>query len=246
MKKSEWDLNEIHKKIVVKIPLSILSLFKYLDSKLDTEWMVFLKVKETKNNEIILSDEYFIPEQKVQTAHVEALEDPPNGFDVVVHKHPSGISSFSSTDYEYINSNYAVSLLWVNGTINDAVVQADVMGIKTWIKPDVEILEPEFDFPEELLEKFKKPEPKTKVYVDDGFYRSVEDYLGYDIYYDPFEDRLADAVVSYLEENDVDLDEVSLFELEKYLMDKKGIIIDSKTEDSLIRVLESMGIPVAR
>ena len=164
--KEEWVTEvSIHKKVKIIIPFKIKRLFKYLDKKLDTEWAVFLKIDRVEENKIFLSDEFFIPEQEVQYSRVEPLEQPPNGFNVAVHKHPGSMGSFSSEDYENINANSKISLLWCGGKIADAVIHGDVLGIPVWIPRDmieVEFVDEEFELPEEVMQKFKKKEYSVK------------------------------------------------------------------------------------
>jgi len=160
--KEEWvtEVN-IYKKVKIMIPYKIKRLFNYLDKKLDTEWAVFLKINRVEENKIFLSDEFFIPEQEVQYSHVEPLEQPPNGFNVAVHKHPGSMGGFSSTDYENINANSQISLLWCGGKIADAVIHGEVFGIPVWIPKDmieVEFTDEEFELPGEVMQKFKKKE----------------------------------------------------------------------------------------
>ena len=160
--KEEWVTEvSIHRKVKIIIPFKIKRLFNYLDKKLDTEWAVFLKIDRVEENKIFLSDDFFIPEQEVQYSHVEPLEQPPNGFNVAVHKHPGSMGGFSSTDYENINANSQISLLWCGGKIADAVIHGEVFGIPVWIPKDmieVEFVDEEFELPEEIMQKFKKKE----------------------------------------------------------------------------------------
>ena len=58
--------------------------------------------------------EIFLPKQKVTPGHIDFLEIPEKEkFNTVIHRHPSGVRSFSGTDDEYINKDFEVSILFL-------------------------------------------------------------------------------------------------------------------------------------
>lgn len=240
-KKEEWDNGGLHREIVVKVPERIIALFHFLDRKLSTEWMVFLKVDRIENNIIFLSEEFFIPEQEVQHSHVEAKEQPSREFNVVVHKHPRGIRTFSSTDYENINSNNAISLLWCSGEFTDATIQGTVLGIPVFfrnIRVEKSFAEVELD--EETMKKFKKVEIKTYPYyssrsVSTVSYAQEESYEKW--IEPPYDDMLDEAVWQYLTANEFP-DEVKLEDISQYVKEFTG---RTYTEADIRRALELAG-----
>lgn len=215
-----WDLSP-KMEVIIKVPEKVIKLFRWLDSKLDTEWVVFLKVDRIEENVVYLSEEFFVPEQEVMTSHAEPKEVPPKGFNVAVHKHPNGITSFSSTDYKNICANSFISLLWVNNDIKDATVKlklgdTDILIGKEYIK--VYVVEEIADFGKEILEKIKK---KTFTYPNTLHSLSKENSINpltlkdcYEDYYGwlyaqsdrdaldldaDYEERLAEAIYEFLE-----------------------------------------------
>lgn len=209
--KEEWDNGGLYREIIIHIPVSVESIFRTLDNKLSTEWMVFLKIEKIEGNSIYLSEEVYIPKQRVQHSHVEAVEQPPSEFAVVVHKHPSGVKTFSSTDYENINSNNVVSLLWCDGKVTDAVIQGEVQGIPVFFSN----IRVEISYPDVDMDKFiKKPEPSAKNYY--GTYN----YYDYNRWIEPYfsenniDPEIDDAVYEALRHRGFP-DEVDVYEIKK-------------------------------
>ena len=252
--KEEWVTKvNIHRKIKIIIPFKIKRLFNYLDRKLDTEWAVFLKIDRIEENKIFLSDEFFIPEQEVQYSRVEPLEQPPNGFNVAVHKHPGSMGSFSSEDYENINANSQISLLWCGGKIADAVIHGEVLGVPVWIPKDmveVEFVDEEFELPEEVLSKFKKKEYSVNTVTITGkdFIWTREPPIGkeltvtypYDYTDRPDQDSqwwlLEDTVADYLAFNEYP-DELDYDDLKSYIQ-RMGVC---PSDDELKQILQWYG-----
>ena len=156
--KDEWDA-KLDNHIEIHIPENLIKVFKAMDAKFKTEWMLYLKVEKIEDNKIYLGTEYYVPEQEVSTASVEPKELPPEGFDAVIHKHPSGLTSFSSTDWENVNGNSKISLLWVNNEIRDAAVMVRFEDYPLRVGKDLIkiIIDEELpEIPEEALSKVKE------------------------------------------------------------------------------------------
>ncbi|MFZ4589711.1 MAG: hypothetical protein ACOYN6_01840 [Ignavibacteria bacterium] len=87
------------------------------------EFSIVTKIKEKDDATLILSEEYYIPKQKVANTSIEYLPDQ-YSFNTVIHRHPNGMNNFSSTDRNYINQNFELSILYtredgfVNGVYN--------------------------------------------------------------------------------------------------------------------------------
>ena len=107
----------IVKSIPCVIPLFMEELMATINRKFsNVEFSIFAKsYYDEERKKIFLTEEYYIPKQEVTFAGVDYNEGPPEGFNTVIHKHPSGISHFSSTDDTYINQNHDYSLLWTGG-----------------------------------------------------------------------------------------------------------------------------------
>lgn len=121
--KGEWE-GELYKEVEIHVPERMVKLLKALDNVTETEWVVFLKVKEIVDNKVFIDEsEYFIPEQEATYSTVEPVEDIPKGFDVAVHKHPRSVTSFSSTDEKNINANSFISILWEDQQFKNATIK---------------------------------------------------------------------------------------------------------------------------
>ena len=113
-------------KVFVHMPKSLAKLLVQLSRKLDTEYSVILygditpypPIHDKDEEATVTITDYYIPKQSVSSAYVDILEPVQpirNGKRVLgtVHKHPSGITSFSYTDHEYTNSKFPFNLLFV-------------------------------------------------------------------------------------------------------------------------------------
>jgi len=93
------------------IPFEIEQVIEGISKKItDTEFSILGNIIEETDESIILSPEYYIPEQEVTAASVDIIEDV-SGYDVVFHTHPAGVKNFSRTDVESINNNFRLSIL---------------------------------------------------------------------------------------------------------------------------------------
>jgi len=84
--------------------------------------------KATREGDVFrISEEFFIPEQEVTSGKVEFKNKAEmNGWNCIIHKHPSGLRSFSSTDDETINGNNDVSILFCDGEFVTAVANIKI------------------------------------------------------------------------------------------------------------------------
>lgn len=115
---------KILKKMDVVIPLKLLLICNQIADKVKgDEFSIVTNILEKEDTEITLSDEYYIPKQQIDHSNIEYLPDDYK-FNTVIHRHPDGCDSFSSTDQEYINQNFELSILYtkrdgfVNGLYN--------------------------------------------------------------------------------------------------------------------------------
>ena len=128
-----FNIQEIEKKVREKF-------------KSDQEFSIFLHGDFNDNGELVLSDTYYIPKQSVGPASVDYKEEPHSFYNGCLHRHPSGCTSFSSTDKRYINSNFMFSLLYVNQKIHTGIINIPYHGnrriqvpLKTdFVSPEIE------------------------------------------------------------------------------------------------------------
>ena len=124
-KREAWESGiKILDKMDVIIPAKLLFVCDKIAGKVHSdEFSIVTNIKEKDDNTLILCEEYYIPKQKVASTSIEYLPDEYN-FNTVIHRHPNGMNSFSSTDRNYINQNFELSILYtredgfVNGVYN--------------------------------------------------------------------------------------------------------------------------------
>ena len=124
-KREAWESGiKILDKMDVIIPAKLLFVCDKIAGKVHTdEFSIVTNIKEKDDNTLILSEEYYIPKQKVANTSIEYLPDE-YSFNTVIHRHPNGMNNFSSTDRNFINQNFELSILYtredgfVNGVFN--------------------------------------------------------------------------------------------------------------------------------
>jgi len=124
-KREAWESGiKILDKMDVIIPAKLLFVCDKIAGQVHLdEFSIVTNIKEKDDKTLILSEEYYIPKQKVANTSIEYLPDEYN-FNVVIHRHPDGMNNFSSTDRNYINQNFELSILYtredkfVNGVFN--------------------------------------------------------------------------------------------------------------------------------
>ena len=98
----------------------------YLASKISTEFAFYLANYEVRQYRdttffIIPHQEIIIPKQRASSAEVEITESMP--YPINGHKHPRGVTTFSTVDLEYITNNADISLLVTEDGIQEATVR---------------------------------------------------------------------------------------------------------------------------
>ncbi len=124
-KSEAWESGiKVLDKMDVIIPAKLLFVCDKIAGKVHSdEFSIVTNIKEKDDATLILSDEYYIPKQRVANTSIEYLPDDYN-FNSVIHRHPDGMNSFSSTDRNFINQNFELSILYtredgfVNGVYN--------------------------------------------------------------------------------------------------------------------------------
>jgi hypothetical protein len=88
------------------------------------EFGVFLCGKVSDDGKMVLTEDFYVPQQKVSGATIDfEEEEPPDPkYNGVIHRHPNGCKGFSGTDSHFINRNFEFSLLYVDNDINIGVM----------------------------------------------------------------------------------------------------------------------------
>lgn len=146
--KGSWDSGfNVIRKMNVIVPMNLLLVCNQIASRLKgNEFSIVTRIDKKTDSEIYLSEEYYIPKQKVSSGSIEYLPDE-NDFNVVIHRHPDNINSFSPTDNNYINQNFQLSILYtkseafVNGLYNMKLSDDTILQVPINIITDYEIEE---------------------------------------------------------------------------------------------------------
>jgi len=145
------------KDIEVEIPISLVYVMRQISEKMttDSEFGLYLK-GEFVDRKLIVSEEYYVPKQKVSRASID-FDDEDGGpeWNGVIHKHPTGCTGFSGTDDGSINSNHLFSLLFESNQIKSGEINLTVKEILGRIRLplDLTFRHPEIDVPDNLIEK---------------------------------------------------------------------------------------------
>lgn len=111
-KSEAWESGlKILKRMQVVIPLKLLLVCNQIAEKVDDEFSIVSNIAEINDIEITLSEEFYIPKQIVSHSNIEYQPDEYK-FNTVIHRHPDGCNSFSSTDQSFINQNFELSILY--------------------------------------------------------------------------------------------------------------------------------------
>lgn len=142
----ESELNIISS-IQVVIPVKLYLVCNQIASKVGgNEFSIVTDIKEKDNQNILLTDDFYIPKQKVNSSNIDYLPDNYH-HSVCIHRHPDGCNGFSSTDKEYINQNFVLSLLYtrrdgfVNGIYNMRLDDKTMIQLPVEIKVDYNLEE---------------------------------------------------------------------------------------------------------
>jgi len=183
-KKDHWTNESVRivKSIDCYVPKYISNIMKALNKKFEsTEFSIFGMIDFNKNeNQFELDSVYYIPKQKVSGASVDYLEDAPEGYNLVIHKHPRGCRSFSSTDNEYINQNFDYSLLWEGNKFVSGQVRLNTKFGMMSLSLDIHEEEEELPtIPEDELKKIEETHVVVYKHNYNSNWRDCEDYNDY-------------------------------------------------------------------
>jgi len=148
---------------IIAVPISLLITLRRIERMTNNEFLMYCDCEE-KEGVIIVNNCHF-PRQEVTTASVDVEE--PSLKPVVIHRHPRGVHGFSGTDYEYINANHRISLLFVDGKIRKGVITEKMpCGIYMYVPindDDIIYIFDKIDVDEDLIKQFNE-NVKVKVY----------------------------------------------------------------------------------
>lgn len=119
----------------------ILSVCNFLRAHTSGNEFSILCKGEWVKNKYVVSDDFVIPNQKVDRVSVyyddEDLHNHrSNGYNVVIHCHPFTSNSFSHTDNTTINAHFECSILYSEGSFTTAVIPITVCdGLTIQMKP---------------------------------------------------------------------------------------------------------------
>ncbi len=135
-----WIDNEtFFRDILLQVPRSFLLELLAMSNLTDKEFAYLLKIEEDLPKIKIV--DWYLPKQKNDSGSVLICERL-NGYDGVIHRHPNGLEKFSNIDWEYLNKNYKLSLIYCDGRITDMAYKVKVGDKYTWIRSfDIDIIE---------------------------------------------------------------------------------------------------------
>ena len=135
----ESGLEIVKPPINIIVPASLVDVMTSIEAQIkNAEFSIYVKADISNVGDVVISEEYCIPDQNVSMADVEYNDPPVDGFNAVIHKHPSGMRVFSTTDDKYINKNFEVSLLWCDKMFVTAIVNYEIRsGVKLQLEGEV-------------------------------------------------------------------------------------------------------------
>lgn len=116
-------------------------------------------------------EQFYFPQQKVTAVSIQFLEEPPGPeWNVVIHRHPSGVRTFSSTDKNSINEEFLASILFIPmWDFPDAVVNIPIAaGSKFQTSANVKVEGGLIDVPDWLVERVHQNIEQLKVVQASG------------------------------------------------------------------------------
>lgn len=156
---------EVIEKFECVVPVEIHNIIRSINQEFpNDEFSVFLKVElDFESRQIIVDrDKWYIPRQEVSGTFVDYKEDD-LGFNGVMHKHPKGVRSFSSTDKAWINQNFEVSLLWIYDEWVTGIVNLQTPAGR--VQLPVKVYEEETFIPNEDVKQVAREKIAKKTYT---------------------------------------------------------------------------------
>lgn len=158
----------------IVIPHSVDNLLKLLHVNMtdkSSEFGIYLKATLNPDTgkaiikpvNIETGENFYVPKQQVSAASIVFNEPPPDSsFNCIIHRHPKGCTSFSSTDMNSINQEFAVSLIYIPNEPENKTYPDNLINLKinedTFLrfrKQKVEVKQPLLVVSELVLEAIK-------------------------------------------------------------------------------------------
>lgn len=141
------------------VPYSIQLFMRNIERKLNSsvEFGAFLSGTFTQG-QLHVSQEFLVLKQEVTAMTIDFLEDPPDKFNGVIHRHPGNMHSFSGTDSSSINQNHDFSLLYAGDEIKTGILNVHCGGVRIQLPLTVTIEHPDVEGVNGMVEKISKKE----------------------------------------------------------------------------------------
>lgn len=213
--------------VKVIIPLKLLLVCNQIADRLSGEEFSILVNLSEKDKIIRLSEEFYIPQQVVAATSIDYIPEDYN-FNTVIHRHPDGLNSFSSTDKNFINQNFRLSVLYTRkdgficGVYN---LKHDESIIQLPIEISVDIGMEQIDISNINIVKdnFLKSINRTRDRSNERAFGSIED-KEYELPFEMHVDRRGDHRRRNHE---------SMFDLDKEDKEKANKILEKLSEENL-------------
>ena len=159
--------NPLNLPITCRVPQKVLIMMRSVEQLMmkttglgTQEFGVFLSGQMNDNGHFVLTEDFYIPSQKVTTASIDFTEEPPDKkYNGVVHRHPTGCKNFSGTDAHNINKNFDFSLLYEGNDIILGVWNLDYGGHRIQVPLKIEVMYPVYDLTaENIISKIQREE----------------------------------------------------------------------------------------
>ena len=244
-KNGVWTINSLKvfkPPIIAYVPYHILFMMRSIEAKMNPsplEFGAFLKA-DFINGELHITEDFIVVKQLVTSVTIDFEEDPPEGFNGVIHRHPSGCTKFSGTDDTSINENYDFSLLYVNGSITYGIINLKVNDdIRLQVELKIKIIYPIDNSIDSLMDKIIKKQPKQKSVITNqallGFETKTKHPLDINPEFDLDDLSFLDNQTSSSTDDDDDIDSEILVDLGSgftydgvYIYDEEDNIIESE------------------
>ena len=125
------------------------------------EFGVFLSGSFNEHGHLQLTEDFYVPSQKVSGAAIDFLEEPPDAkkYNGVIHRHPTGCKGFSGTDAQNINKNFDFSLLYEGNEIILGIWNLEVGEQRIQVPLKIEVSYPIYELSkDDIMNKIKKNE----------------------------------------------------------------------------------------
>lgn len=158
--------------IICRVPQKVLIMMRSVERLMindpgmgTQEFGVFLSGSFTSAGHLVLTEDFYIPSQKVSTATIDFTEEPPDmkKYNGVIHRHPAGCKNFSGTDTQNINKNFEFSLLYEGNEIITGIWNLEFGEQRIQLPLKIEIMYPIYGLDKDIISKIKKDVPSQQL-----------------------------------------------------------------------------------